>query len=269
MGVTGRTALAGVAALASIALGCRSRPLDQGGGSGTFRLDAGGEAGGGGAGGGDGNPGTPRPLPLGVACSASSQCSSGFCDDAVCCNRDCGGPCVSCAAPGTVGTCVSVPAGMLGRSGDCPVELPQSCGRDGTCDGSGACRLWGLGTTCVPGQCESDAIVGAKICDGRGNCRTGPTQICAPYTCDPGTSWCRTDCTTDEDCPGSTCEPTGRCHIRIGVSCQSGSECATGFCAQRVCCNSACAAPCMSCNVQGREGTCSPMPGCTVDAGTD
>jgi hypothetical protein len=25
----------------------------------------------------------------------------------------------------------------------------------------------------------------------------------------------------------------------------------------------------MSCNVQGREGTCSPMPGCTVDAGTD
>lgn len=253
-------------ALAAIAIGCRSRPLDQGVGSGTFRFDAGGDGAATNDGGGA-DPGTTRPLPLGVPCAASSQCSSGFCQDGVCCNIECAGPCRSCAGAGTIGICALVAPGTLGRPGDCPVEAPQACGRDGTCDGAGACRLWVLGTTCVPGRCDNNAIVDAQICDGRGNCRTGPTQLCAPYSCDPGTSWCRTDCTTDDDCPGSTCEPTGRCHANISGTCSSNSQCATGFCEQGVCCASACAAPCWSCNVPNRVGTCSLVPGCTLDAG--
>lgn len=41
-----------------------------------------------------------------------------------------------------------------------------------------------------------------------------------------------------------------------GASCLDGSECASSFCADRVCCNQACDQPGQHCNVRGREGTC-------------
>jgi len=127
--------------------------------------------------------------------------------------------------------------------------------------------MWPAGTYCgTGGQCDGDVVVGAKVCDGRGNCQTG-TKICAPYRCESG--GCRDSCQMDADCPGSTCTSLGLCHDSIWPPCSNNSECATGFCAQRVCCASVCAAPCWSCNVRGREGTCSIVPGCTLDAGTD
>lgn len=45
-----------------------------------------------------------------------------------------------------------------------------------------------------------------------------------------------------------------------GSPCSSGRECERGFCAQGVCCNSACNLGCFSCVQEGLEGTCAPIP---------
>src|SRR5882757_6183016 len=45
----------------------------------------------------------------------------------------------------------------------------------------------------------------------------------------------------------------------IGAGCGIAGECQSGFCAQGVCCSTACDAPCYSCALNG-SGTCSPVP---------
>src|SRR3954454_4580815 len=152
MDLMGRAACA--AAIASIVLGCRSRPLDRGAGTGTIVVDGGGGAGGGRDGGVDSTVGVPRPLPLGAKCAAPADCSSAFCEDGVCCTMSCVGSCVSCAVPGTIGRCLPIPAGMPARPGHCPVQPETTCGYDGTCDDGGGCRHWVVGTRCAVGSCS-------------------------------------------------------------------------------------------------------------------
>jgi len=45
----------------------------------------------------------------------------------------------------------------------------------------------------------------------------------------------------------------------IGLGCAANAECATGFCVDNVCCDSACDGQCSVCNVTGNEGYCSPQ----------
>ena len=134
MGTTNRTARAVLlVAIATMAAGCRSRPLDGVGGTGTISLD-------GGSGDGGAALDVPRAWPLGAACANRSDCSSGFCEDGVCCNSACGGACMSCAVLGSFGVCVATPLGAPPRSGNCVVAAHLPCGYDGACDGTGACR---------------------------------------------------------------------------------------------------------------------------------
>jgi hypothetical protein len=242
--------------LVAITAGCRSRPLD-GDGQGSLTRDAAIESAG--------------PLLVGQSCASSGECRSGFCVDGVCCASACVGPCQSCNDVDTIGTCVPVTASGAPRiEGGCQPQSPSTCGLDGTCDGVGGCRLWPMFTVCVPGRCDGDAVVDLKVCDGRGNCRTGPTEICAPYGCDPVRASCRGTCLTDAECSGTYCELDGRCHMNIGPGCQSNNQCATGFCSQGTCCDRACDGACQACNLRGREGACSPVPDCpAADAGTD
>lgn len=44
----------------------------------------------------------------------------------------------------------------------------------------------------------------------------------------------------------------------LGTGCAEAWECDSGFCADGVCCDGSCAGPCVSCSVDGAEGTCSP-----------
>ncbi len=46
----------------------------------------------------------------------------------------------------------------------------------------------------------------------------------------------------------------------IGGSCATNAECASGFCVDGVCCNSACRGACVSCVSPGAVGTCLPAP---------
>jgi RHS repeat-associated protein len=53
-----------------------------------------------------------------------------------------------------------------------------------------------------------------------------------------------------------------------GILCTTSSQCASGFCVDGVCCNSACDAGCGACNLAGSVGTCAPKPSastCTPD----
>ena len=56
--------------------------------------------------------GTPTntPASLGAACSAPSECQSGFCASGVCCNTACDQPSQQCYLPGRAGLCSSTAA---------------------------------------------------------------------------------------------------------------------------------------------------------------
>ena len=68
----------------------------------------------------------PPPLKLpGAACSAKTECLSGFCADKVCCNTACSSPCQNC----TGGICNAVE-----RMDDVP-----ECAGTKTCNPKGLC----------------------------------------------------------------------------------------------------------------------------------
>ena len=199
---------------------------------------------------------------LGQICARNSECASNQCVEGVCCNSDCSSGCQTCTAEGAVGTCLAVPAGASPRHpADCPVDLPTTCGLDGTCDGSGACRQY-FGTTCVAGTCNGNSVTGTFTCDGTGRCLAGPSMVCAPYSCQSGTptAGCYQLCTSDAQCvaPHSCDLATGSCGpASTAAHCTSDAQCVSGFCADGVCCNIACQGACLACNLPGSMGSCS------------
>ncbi len=50
---------------------------------------------------------------------------------------------------------------------------------------------------------------------------------------------------------GETVDP-----LALGAPCTSGSQCDSGFCVDRVCCDRGCTEACVACNRSGKEGTC-------------
>ncbi len=71
-------------------------------------------------------------------------------------------------------------------------------------------------------------------------------------------------CTTDPPCgAGRYCHAVNRICVDQqpkGASCGAGNECLTGFCADGVCCDSACGGACDACNAAGMAGTCLLSP---------
>ncbi len=208
----------------------------------------------------------------GAACTASSQCASGFCVDGFCCNGACNLPCQACSAAkkgtGANGTCGVVAAGT-DPDGECAADPVSSCDLDGQCDGVGACRLYASGTQCASPTCGGGTQVTSQ-CNGTGTC-TGTNTSCAPYVCGTGGT-CATSCASDAACVATSfCNETnGTCQPdrANGLSCGNANECVSGFCADGVCCDQACAGSCEACSAarkgSGTDGTCG-----AIAAGTD
>jgi hypothetical protein len=135
----------------------------------------------------------------GTACAVAGDCASGNCVDNVCCNTACNGTCQVCNATNSLGICKSADPGTNPRN-DCTASAQSSCGTDGFCDGSGACRLWGTSTACSAGSCASGSATAPGMCSGTGTCNAGTTASCGAYQCS-GTA-CGTTCTTDAACNG-------------------------------------------------------------------
>jgi hypothetical protein len=194
----------------------------------------------------------------GRPCTASGRCQSGICAQGVCCATACSGACMACDLAGSAGTCTPVAVGQS-RPDQCPPEPAASCGRDGTCDGRGACRRYPTGVICRPGSCTGATELAASTCDGAGACRPGAMRSCAPNLC-MGDS-CGARCATAADCQaGFFCEGTSCRALRpVGAPCGGGIQCVTGACVDGVCCSSDCAGACRACNLPGRVGSCSPI----------
>ncbi|WP_170319748.1 hypothetical protein [Polyangium spumosum] len=219
----------------------------------------------GGAGGGAGQGGGA----IGEPCSDGGACGSGFCVDGVCCESACAGTCEACNAGATGqlnGTCAPVSAGIDPES-ECEDEGAASCGRNGSCDGIGACALYAAGTECAAQTCVGQTKTLAKTCDGAGTCVDMGAVDCAPSAC-VGIH-CATDCGSDGDCaPGKYCDvASGQCLDKkpIGEACPANkpNQCESGFCADGVCCDAACEGACEACSAArtgATDGACAPIP---------
>jgi len=211
-------------------------------------------------------PDTP-PKRLADPCTNADQCASGFCADGVCCSSACTERCKTCAVPFSLGECAYVPSGVAPREpNDCLASVPSTCGQTGLCDGRGSCDLYPRGTTCAAGSCSDGVFTAAAVCDGFGACVTGPEMTCGPYVCNPAIGSCFNACTSDAQCEGGRPCVKGSCFHSSDMLCSVNDECASGFCVDGVCCDSACEAPCVSCNQGGLDGRCMPLP--NVDGGS-
>lgn len=198
----------------------------------------------------------------GAVCVGGNECAAGNCAGSVCCETACTDTCLSCATADTglaSGLCRPIKSGLSSR-GKCPVDV-ATCGRDGTCDGAGACHFSPAATKCADPACTNAQLRAASTCNGSGTCVTPTTTTaCAGGVVCASTTACKaTTCSTDTDCVSNLCLGTA-CTPRKanGQVCATDRECLSNSCADGVCCNTDCTGSCEFCNVStALAGTCS------------
>jgi hypothetical protein len=150
---------------------------------------------------------------LGAACAGGSQCVSGNCIDAVCCNSGCTGTCQACDLSGSVGTCSLVPNGS---------DPDAECGAIGC---TGFYDGWS-GDSC---RRKADVSAAVAACSGAGACRSVSQECTAQTAVGPATITCNALCqdpnlatctgTTAGTCtnvnPGSQTCGSGACQVTV------------------------------------------------------
>ncbi len=228
---------------------------------GTSSQAGAGGTGAGGAGGSSGGSGGNRSG-LGVACSARTDCQSGFCVDGVCCDSACDGVCEQCSSAGVC----TMPAT---DSACAPVSCPQSTAcktytsstlSTNLCKSQGECK--------TPSDCPSQYTAvrtpcggtapDQMLCDGAGSCKQ-PTVLCGAAA----------SCPT---MPGS-CEIVGQGGTQalpaVSISCttsDSGCGSANAYCVNITCDGSSdCPTGTVCCWVSGggQSSTCTAATNCT------
>ncbi|MDI1433526.1 hypothetical protein [Polyangium sorediatum] len=196
----------------------------------------------------------------------------------------------------TTDTCSS------GTGNSSPVMQGTACGMNQVCNSNGGCV--GCNTaadcqgaddfckkrTCVSNVCgveytpNNTALPNGQteddckrlVCDGAGNTVTvaDPTDPkvdgidCTQDTCN-GTTPSNPNQPSGTACNqngGDVCNSGGQCKKSPGKSCANGSDCASTFCNDAVCCSTNCNGTCRACNLAGSLGTCSPVPKGQEDA---
>ncbi|MEO1484059.1 MAG: hypothetical protein AAFU77_18295, partial [Myxococcota bacterium] len=175
---------------------------------------------------------------------------SGECSSGICCNRSCSGTCESCLAAETGqddGICA--PTGAGSDPGD-------RCGANATCDALAMCALDDGAACTMDDECGSGFCVEGVCCDAAcdqgcesclGSVSGGVDGECTFLAA--GTERVSAD-PVFEDCPGApACDGSGGCFAKVqGESCGGNNECASGFCTDGVCCESACSGTCQECS---------------------
>lgn len=201
----------------------------------------------------------------GQVCTSSAQCVSGFCADGVCCDSACGEACKSCNQTTNLGKCTALGSGANPAHGACGPDATSTCGRDGVCDGNGACRKYGATTVCIAGSCNAGTNVntGDSKCDGAGHCITPTGIACDPYVCNSTSTACYASCNSPAQCKGGTACSASQCGPKTnGSPCGGDGECMSGNCVDGTCCNkpqSMCNG-CQACNLASSPGTCANVP---------
>jgi hypothetical protein len=148
---------------------------------------------------------------IGAGCVATTDCTSNFCVDGVCCATACTGGCVSCNVTNMEGTCLPVAAGKTDPHKVCTDAGASSCGHNGLCDGAGACAVYPATTVCAAGSCRVATLTPARHCDGKGACAPATTVDCTPFRCDATTTACFTSCMSNTQCAQHHPCPNGTC----------------------------------------------------------
>jgi hypothetical protein len=159
---------------------------------------------------------------LSGACSASRECTDGFCVDGVCCNSPCEGTCESCNQPNAAGFCIPVTGSPAHGRPACPVASPTTPCKQLTCDGTTRDQCVGfVGPTvpCREAACTAGIATSTAVCDGKGNCAEQDGQKCEPFVC-LGAA-CGAACASDAECAAKfQCDPVKHdCVPRTGASC--------------------------------------------------
>jgi hypothetical protein len=136
-----------------------------------------------------------------------------------------------------------------------PMNAPPRCGNGAVepgeqCDPPAACQ--GQSDACLN---DADTI----------RARTGDVAACT-FRCASSPRLC--SATPDTFCP-RICQPCAAacgdsqdidCKFAGGAPCPHGNQCSIA-CADGVCCNTACTAPCQGCDLAGSRGSCIPTTG--------
>jgi hypothetical protein len=189
----------------------------------------------------------------GQACSAATDCASGFCvtgPTGICCDRACTLGCESCNPAGAAGTCITVAAGTpSSRCGalvcnGVNAECPISCARDADC----AAGFW-----CSQGACTTQAPNGTT-CASDSGCKSGH---CRDGVC------CDSDCSGRcQSCAGA--QP-GTCAVAVGSDphhdCAGDVAACAGTCqADATCKFPGAETACDVCKVCNQSGRCNALP---------
>lgn len=172
------------------------------------------------------------------------------------------------------------PALMLALTGCFDFSVTRFGGEGAPCGESNrACRE---GFTCASdNRCTRDcegcgALVAGDACSNNADCKKGycVEGICCESECDGICSSCdeaRTgrrrgicdvvlaDAPPVAACGDAACDGSGSCRRQRGEACELGAQCRSGFCADGVCCESACDGLCESCTAAlsgGLDGFC-------------
>jgi hypothetical protein len=194
----------------------------------------------------------------GQGCAAGADCLSGNCTDGTCCSSASCGTCQSCALNGS-GTCSFIASGFPDTN-SAPV-----CDVTSTCNGAGACKKLDGQVCGAPAECFSGNCVDGVCCNVAcmGTCMAcnvgGSVGMCTNLGLGA------TDATATVTCSGTNaCDGMGACKLRNGQSCAGGvATCASGKCADAICCDTECAGLCQACTSfkkgGGADGTCAPI----------
>jgi hypothetical protein len=110
---------------------------------------------------------------------------------------------------------------------------------------------------------------GGKCTADRDCCQDDPAR-CADGKCCPKPRYCAstgTCCPPGLKCCGDGECTAGSCRKAQGEACTAGTECASSFCVDGVCCDAACAGECEACTLADSLGTCVPVSGATCTGG--
>ena len=202
----------------------------------------------------------------GQICPDDAGCKTGYCEQGVCCNAECIGPCKSCNREGTVGSCTQLAVGLQVPGCD---TIIAAQGKVDACDNDGTCSTfvqagWPLGHACAtPDQCIS-ARCKASGCVSPVDQPCLEDLECSSNRCDPVTHTCK-PCSGAGAVPcrpGTTCVGSGVCMVLPGEPAFS-NECVAPAAPVRLLCVSPVNAPCIKheeCESHHcKDGTCAPM----------
>jgi len=224
-----------------------SGTIDSGGGdaSGSGPIDSGqGDASDSGA--GDARPG-------GAADSGAGDAGAGGPPDSgLRCAASCTATCMSCALPGLLGTCASLPQGVDDSVNHC--EDNAVCDGNGACEGSSGKGHFGdacvqdsdcFNGTCAASVCKlpnGDACAEDAAC-GSGRCVASVCAACGGDA-DCASGQCNADtclllggflCAADTDCASSSCTFNQKTCVQAGGEACTTAGCLTHFCSGGLC----------------------------------